>query len=276
MKCYCKKIFDSTSREEDTGNLLHESLGTERLALMEQRLPVGSQELVLVEPADVDAVMDMYIHRGQMDRDPYWSRPWPSAVALAKLILQQPSIVADRRVCEVGAGLGIASIAAALAGAKEVVMTDREPLALECALRSAAASGITNVAAFQDTSLSSNFRAQVRGELLDWTQPYTGPKFDVVLACDVLYEDFSVEPVGELLPQLLSCSGCVLLADPSERTRHNREYFVDMMQSLKRPMLLEECTQVMELMDSKVYSIELMKFHFKEGSESVGVKSLVR
>lgn len=51
-----------------------------------------------------------------MDRDPYWSRPWPSAVALAKLILQQPSIVADRRVCEVGAGLGIASIAAALAG----------------------------------------------------------------------------------------------------------------------------------------------------------------
>jgi hypothetical protein len=29
---------------------------------------------------------------------------------------------------------------------------------------------------------------QVRGELLDWTQQYTGPKFDVVLACDVLYE----------------------------------------------------------------------------------------
>ncbi len=31
-----------------------------------------------------------------------------------------------------------------------------------------------------------------------------------------------MEPVGELLPQLLSSSGCVLLADPSERTRHNR------------------------------------------------------
>ncbi len=55
---------------------------------------------------------------GQMDRDPYWSRPWPSAVALAKLILQQPSIVSGRRVCEVGAGLGIASISAALAGAE--------------------------------------------------------------------------------------------------------------------------------------------------------------
>lgn len=29
---------------------------------------------------------------------------------------------------------------------------------------------------------------QVRAGLVDWTQPYTGPRFDVVLACDVLYE----------------------------------------------------------------------------------------
>ncbi|BDA46391.1 probable electron transfer flavoprotein beta subunit lysine methyltransferase [Coccomyxa sp. Obi] len=265
------------SREDFNGRLLPEKLGTELLALQEQRLQVGSQELVLVEPADVDAVMDMYIKRGQMDRDPYWSRPWPSAVALAKLILQQPSIVSGRRVCEVGAGLGIASIAAALAGAKEVVMTDREPLALQCALRSASASGIGSVADFQGTSFTKHSsRPQVRGELLDWTQPYVGQKFDVVVACDVLYEDFSVEPVGELLPQLLSSSGCVLLADPSERTRHNREYFVDMMQTIRRPMLLEECRRVDEEMDGKVYSIELMRFRFKEGSESVGVKTLRR
>lgn len=39
-------------------------------------------------------------------------------------------------------------------------MTDREPLALECALRSAAASGITNVADFKDTTFSKNSRAQ--------------------------------------------------------------------------------------------------------------------
>ena len=31
-----------------------------------------------------------------------------------------------------------------------------------------------------------------------------------------------MEPVGRLLPQLLSDNGQVLLADPSERTRHNR------------------------------------------------------
>ncbi len=36
-------------------------------------------------------------------------------------------------------------------------------------------------------------------------------------------QDFSVEPLGRLLPQLLSDDGQVLLADPSERTRHNRQ-----------------------------------------------------
>ena len=55
-----------------------------------------------------------------------------------------------------------------------------------------------------------------------------------------------------------------------------REYFVDMMQTIRRPMLLEECKRVEEEMDGKMYSIELMRFRFKEGSESVGVKTLRR
>ena len=37
-----------------------------------------------------------------------------------------------------------------------------------------------------------------------------------------MLQDFSVEPVGRLLPQLLSSRGSVLLADPTDRTRHNR------------------------------------------------------
>lgn len=52
----------------------------------------------------------------QGDRDPYWCRLWPSAVALAQLILQQPGLVKGKRVCDIGCGLGLAGIAAALAG----------------------------------------------------------------------------------------------------------------------------------------------------------------
>ena len=53
---------------------------------------------------------------GQEERDPYWARPWPSAMALGRYILERPHCARGRSVCEVGAGLGIASIAALLAG----------------------------------------------------------------------------------------------------------------------------------------------------------------
>ena len=53
---------------------------------------------------------------GREDLDPYWARPWPSAAALAEKIIAQPHLVSGCRVCDLGAGLGIAGIAAALAG----------------------------------------------------------------------------------------------------------------------------------------------------------------
>ena len=55
---------------------------------------------------------------GQEDKDPYWARPWPSAVALAAALLQRPELVAGKTVAELGAGLGLAGIAAAMAGAR--------------------------------------------------------------------------------------------------------------------------------------------------------------
>jgi TolA-binding protein len=70
---------------------------------------------------------------------------WPSAISLAQQLLQRPELVAGKKVADLGAGLGVAGIAAALAGAAEVVLLDREPLALQCALLSGAASGVRHV-----------------------------------------------------------------------------------------------------------------------------------
>ena len=41
---------------------------------------------------------------------------WPSAIALAQQLLQRPQLVAGKKVADLGAGLGVAGIAAALAG----------------------------------------------------------------------------------------------------------------------------------------------------------------
>ena len=61
--------------------------------------------------------MEMYIAADMPDRDPYWCEPWPSAVAMSAELLQRPDLVAGKRVCELGCGLGLAGLAAAVAGA---------------------------------------------------------------------------------------------------------------------------------------------------------------
>ena len=51
-------------RQQSAGKELLAVLGPDRLTLVEERLELGNRELCLIEPLDLDAVMDMYIKRG--------------------------------------------------------------------------------------------------------------------------------------------------------------------------------------------------------------------
>lgn len=182
--------------------------------------------------------------QGREERDPYWSRPWPSAIALGEILLRRPELVRGLRVADLGCGLGIAGLAAAMAGAREVVMLDREPLALQCALLSARATGLTaqdpaafdprpSVAPDSGPASTSSAGPRVSAREFDWTQklPRDLGEFDVVLACDVLYESFSVEPVARVVPELLDLEETrLILADPPTRTEANRQRFVDLLE----------------------------------------------
>jgi len=61
-------------------------------------------------------------------------------------------------------------------------------------------------------------------EHLDWTENDHGlGKFEVVIACDVLYEREAIEPVANLAIRLMSNEGArFILADPESRTRAHR------------------------------------------------------
>ena len=55
---------------------------------------------------------------------PYWAFAWAGGQALARYTLDHASIIAGRRVVDVGSGSGLAAIAAAMAGAAAVVASD--------------------------------------------------------------------------------------------------------------------------------------------------------
>ena len=79
---------------------------------------------------------------GQECPVPFWAVVWPAAQVLARFLLDQPSLVKNREVIEIGCGGAVASIAAAKAGARTVTANDIDPIAIAIARQNATCNGI--------------------------------------------------------------------------------------------------------------------------------------
>jgi predicted nicotinamide N-methyase len=104
------------------------------------------------------------------DDSPYWAFPWAGGQALARHVLDTPGLVRGRRVLDFATGSGLVAIAAARAGAAQVVAVDVDPFCEAAVLLNAELNGVRVV-----------FR---QGDPLDGPLPDA----DVVLAGDVFYE----------------------------------------------------------------------------------------
>jgi predicted nicotinamide N-methyase len=161
--------------------------------LVEEVVPLRGHDLRLLRPRDAEALLDEQAFERE-EFLPYWAELWPSALALARTIAGRA--LRGARTLELGCGLGLPSIAAALAGGR-VLATDWSAEAVAMTAANAERNG-----ARLDTLVCS------------WTEPEPllarGP-WDLVLASDVLYEARNGEALLELLPRL---AREVWLADP--------------------------------------------------------------
>jgi predicted nicotinamide N-methyase len=167
--------------------------------VVEETVRVAGRTVRMLRPRDGDAVLDELLAEDDPDEDrlPFWAELWPSGTALAGVVAGRK--LAGRRVLELGCGLGLVSVTAALAGAS-VLAVDRSPEAISFAAANAARNGVplrTAVGAFDQP------------ERLLQEAPW-----DLVLAADVLYEQRNVPVLVWLLPRLVDATGEVLLADP--------------------------------------------------------------
>lgn len=155
--------------------------------------------LPLWAPAGAEAILEtMYdAPPDPDDKMPYWADLWPSALGLATALDAGGVPVAGRRVLELGCGLGLGSLAAARAGAAEVMATDWDEDALRYVEASAALSGLA-----------------VQTSFLDWRRPPPELAREVIIAADVLYEERNAPILAEALPRLLAPGGVVWIADP--------------------------------------------------------------
>lgn len=163
----------------------------------------------VVKPPDPDTLWEWYALRGQGEADPSWASVWPAAAALAGHIAQNPVLVRGLQVVELGAGLGIAGLSAAMQGAHCTLLVDREPLALHCAMSTALLNGLTTAAMGQATVPQT-----VCGSVSDWAQISEQVTGDIVLGAEVLHDPEEVPGLAHCSAQILRGGGTLLITDP--------------------------------------------------------------
>ena len=164
---------------------------------VEELIPLPVGEVALTRPRDAEALLseEQFEHEEFL---PYWAELWSSGVALAHEVARRS--LRGAPVLELGCGLGLPSIAAALAGGR-VLATDWSPQAVEAVADNARRNGVG-----LETAVVSWSAPEAIVERAPWRY---------VLASDVLYEQRNVDLLLGLLPRLVDESGEVLIADPS-------------------------------------------------------------
>ncbi len=148
---------------------------------------------LIAEEVDLEAGCHE-LHEG--DSPPYWAFCWGSGQALARFLLDHPAEARGRRVVDFGCGSGVAGIAAAMSGAREVVAVDVDPAARDVAVANATLNGLE----------PGVFRAAARVPD-DW---------DLLLASDVLYEA-SLRGVMQRFRRAAAVRGATVLAGEPQR-----------------------------------------------------------
>lgn len=127
---------------------------------------------------------------------PFWAFAWAGGQALARYLIDHPYEVAGQRAVDFATGSGIVAIAAAKAGAREVLASDIDPFCAAAVALNAEVNGV--VIAF------------TRADLLEAPPPGV----HVILAADICYEAPLAERVMAWLQSAREAGTRVLIGDP--------------------------------------------------------------
>jgi len=153
---------------------------------------------------------------------PFWAFAWAGGQALARYLLDNPALVAGKRVVDFASGSGLCAIAACLAGARHVTASDLDAFAVAAIRLNAAQNGVSErIAPTQANLIGAAFDA------------------DIVLAADVFYERDLAAMVTDWLTGLQREGRTVLIGDPGrtylpkDRLTCLATYTVPVMRSLE-------------------------------------------
>ncbi|MEJ5300230.1 MAG: methyltransferase [Thermodesulforhabdaceae bacterium] len=145
-----------------------------------------------VSPARPEQLSDeLLLHLMEMQ---WWTKIWEPSFVLA-LFMEKTPPVPGQKVLEIGAGMGIVGVYAALCG-HDVTISDIS----EDALLFARANALMNDC------------PHVPVVALDWRLPYTGRPFEMIIGSEVVYDRRTYDILISFLSQALAPGGTIFLA----------------------------------------------------------------
>ncbi len=169
---------------------------------------IGDRVLKLTIPDQPDALLEDREVLEANERDdymPYWAYLWPAAIHMSQSVMQA-NWPTGTRILELGCGVGLVGVAA-LACGHHVTMTDYDA---------------KSVAVARHNALINHFD-QFEAAQLDWRTP-PAATYQVILGCDLLYEQRNLVPILDLLEKMLEPGGTCWLADGGRSVAHQFWY----------------------------------------------------
>jgi predicted nicotinamide N-methyase len=128
-----------------------------------------------------------------MNDFPLWAKVWPSSMVLADFMAAQP-VDPERRILEIGAGIGIAGIAASAFG-HNITITEYNTDAMEFAGANAIINGCFGIPVIS----------------MNWNNPQKMCRYDQIIGSEVIFRKEDFASIQKLFQSVLKPDGEVIL-----------------------------------------------------------------
>jgi predicted nicotinamide N-methyase len=165
-----------------------------------QLTQIGAEKAIYI-PA-YEAVKTIYADLLALDPAtpfPYWAKVWPSATALHNVLQKHPSLIRDKTVLELGAGVGLPALMIADI-TNSIQISDYNLDAVELLQKNITHLQLQNAQAIQ----------------LDWNNVPENMKAEVMILSDVNYDPTQFETLTKLIEKFIH-KGCAIILSTPQR-----------------------------------------------------------
>ena len=159
-------------------------------------ITVSEHSLRCLRIADLDEIILDRLGTGDLigTELPYWGKIWEASILLAAYLMAQP-VVPGRQILEIGTGLGVSGLFAAVCG-HEVTLSDHTK----------------EIIKFIRANILLNELDHVPVINLDWTKPSSNQLFDWIVGSEVVYHRPTYDSLVQFFQQTLKPHGTIFLA----------------------------------------------------------------